>query len=146
MQTDYAGQTVPLIDPVTGVITPAQIFVAVLGASSFTFAMASLSQQLPDWIDAQCRALSFIGGVPRAIVCDNLKAGVVNDVSKIPTYDFSKFPTFGGARFSGGVRNGASIFWWATAPFGNVQRGRREVCRGADMFGKQIGVSPQAVA
>ena len=71
LQTDYAGQTVPLIDPVTGVITQAQIFVAVLGASSFTFAMASLSQQLPDWIDAQCRALAFVGGVPRAIVCDS---------------------------------------------------------------------------
>lgn len=85
MQTDYAGQTVPLIDPVTGVITPAQIFVAVLGASSFTFAMASLSQQLPDWIDAQCRALSFIGGVPRAIVCDNLKSGVVKALWFEPT-------------------------------------------------------------
>jgi transposase len=85
MQTDYAGHTVPVVDPVTGVITQAQIFVAVLGASSFTFAMASASQKLPDWIDAQCRALSFIGGVPRAIVCDNLKAGVAKALWFEPT-------------------------------------------------------------
>lgn len=85
MQTDYAGHTVPVVDPVTGVITQAQIFVAVLGASSFTFAMASASQKLPDWIDAQCRALSFVGGVPRAIVCDNLKAGVAKALWFEPT-------------------------------------------------------------
>jgi transposase len=85
MQTDYAGQTVPLIDPQTGEITQAQIFVALLGASSFTFAMASLSQQLPDWIDGQCRALAFFGGVPKAVVCDNLKSGVVKALWFEPT-------------------------------------------------------------
>jgi transposase len=71
MQTDYAGQTMPLIDPETGEITQAQIFVALLGASSLTFAMASLSQRLPDWIDGQCRALAYFGGVPRSIVCQS---------------------------------------------------------------------------
>lgn len=85
MQTDYAGQTVPLIDPQTGLITQAQIFVALLGASSFTFAMASHSQQLPDWIDGQCRALAFFGGVPKAIVCDNLKSGVAKALWFEPT-------------------------------------------------------------
>lgn len=53
MQTDYAGQTVPVIDPATGAIYPAQIFVAVLGASNLTFAFASSSQKLPDWIEGQ---------------------------------------------------------------------------------------------
>ncbi|GGI78859.1 hypothetical protein GCM10007973_14410 [Polymorphobacter multimanifer] len=76
MQTEYAGQTVPVINPETGEITSAQVFVAVLGASSLTYAMASLSQRLPDWIDGQCLALAYFGGVPRAIVCDNLKSGV----------------------------------------------------------------------
>jgi transposase len=85
MQTDYAGQTVPLIDPHTGLITQAQIFVALLGASSFTFAMASHSQQLPDWIDGQCRALAFFGGVPKAVVCDNLKSGVAKALWFEPT-------------------------------------------------------------
>jgi len=76
MQTDYAGHTIPVIDPATGDAHRAQIFVAVLGASNYTFAWASLSQKLPDWIDAQVRALQFSGGVPKAIVCDNLKAAV----------------------------------------------------------------------
>ena len=85
MQTDYAGHTVPVVDPDTGVIGEAQIFVAVLGASSFTFAFASCSQKLPDWIEGQCRALSFFGGVTKAIVCDNLKAGVVKALWFEPT-------------------------------------------------------------
>jgi transposase len=58
MQTDYAGQAVEVIDPQTGEIRRAQIFVAVLGASSLTFAYASFSQQLPDWIEGQTKALA----------------------------------------------------------------------------------------
>lgn len=85
MQTDYAGQTVPIADPTTGVIHQAQIFVAVLGASNLTFAFASYSQKLPDWIEGQVRALSFFGGVTRAIVCDNLKAGVARPLWFEPT-------------------------------------------------------------
>jgi len=76
MQTDYAGHTIPVTDPATGVVRQAQIFVAVLGASSYTFVWASLTQTLPDWIEAQVRALKFFRGVPKAIVCDNLKAAV----------------------------------------------------------------------
>lgn len=80
MQTDYAGQTIPIFDPATGEEHAAQIFVAVLGASNYTFACASLSQKLPDWIDSQIRALKFFGGVPKAIICDNLKAAVAKPV------------------------------------------------------------------
>ena len=76
MQTDYAGHTIPITDPASGAVHQAQIFVAVLGASSYTFVWASQSQTLPDWIEAQVRALKFFGGVPKAIVCDNLKAAV----------------------------------------------------------------------
>jgi len=90
MQTDYAGQTITVADPETGVITEAQIFVAVLGASSLTFAMASFGQRLPEWIAGHCRALSFFGGVPKSIVCDNLKAGVVKPLWFEPTLN----PTF----------------------------------------------------
>jgi len=85
MQTDYAGPTVEVIDPQTGEIRQAQIFVAVLGASSLTFAMASFGQRLPDWIEGQTRALSYFGGVPKAIVCDNLKAAVVKALWFEPT-------------------------------------------------------------
>ena len=85
MQTDYAGPTVEVIDPQTGEVRAAQIFVAVLAASSLTFAMASFGQRLPDWIEGQTRALSYFGGVPKAIVCDNLKAGVVKALWFEPT-------------------------------------------------------------
>lgn len=85
MQTDYAGQTVAIIDPQTGVIRDAQIFVAVLGASSYTFCHASFSQKLTDWIESQVRALTFFGGVTGAIVCDNLKAGVAKALWFEPT-------------------------------------------------------------
>lgn len=85
MQTDYAGQTVEVIDPETGEVHRAQIFVAVLAASSLTFAMASFSQKLPDWIAGQICALNYFGGVPKAIVCDNLKAGVVKALWFEPT-------------------------------------------------------------
>jgi len=85
MQTDYAGQTVEIVDPETGEVHEAQIFVAVLGASSHTFATASLTQRLPDWIAGQCQALAYFGGVPKSIVCDNLKAGVAKPLWFEPT-------------------------------------------------------------
>src|SRR6202020_2741540 len=75
---DYAGDGVPVvIDRHTGELRKAQIFVAVLGASSFTFAFASWTQTLPDWIDAHVRALEAIGGVPQLIVPDNTKTAVI---------------------------------------------------------------------
>jgi transposase len=73
---DYAGQTVPIQDRHTGASRPAQIFVAVLGFSNYTYAEASLSQGAGDWLGAHVRALGYFGGAPRAIVPDNLKSGV----------------------------------------------------------------------
>ncbi|MGO3934275.1 IS21 family transposase [Rhodopseudomonas pseudopalustris] len=75
---DYAGDGVPVVvDRLTGEIRNAQIFVAVLGASSFTFAHAGWTQALPDWIDAHVRALEAIGGVPHLLVPDNTKTAVI---------------------------------------------------------------------
>jgi transposase len=74
---DYAGHTVEVVDADTGELRPAQIFVAVLGASNYTYAEATWTQSLPDWIGAHVRALEFLGGVPRQIVPDNLRAGVL---------------------------------------------------------------------
>jgi len=73
---DYAGQTMPVMDPSTGEVSQAQIFLAVLGASNYTYAEATWSQTLPDWIGSHVRALAFFGGVPAVIVPDNLKSGV----------------------------------------------------------------------
>ena len=71
---DYAGDTVPIVDAATGEISRAQIFVAVLGASNYTFACATPRQTTEDWIGAQVQALEFIGGVPRLIVPDQARA------------------------------------------------------------------------
>lgn len=73
---DYAGQTVPIIDRYTGEERAAQIFVAVLGHSNSTYAEASGSQKLSDWLSSQVRALEYLGGVPQAIVPDNLNSAV----------------------------------------------------------------------
>ena len=73
---DYAGQTVEVVDPETGEIQDAEVFVATLGASSYTYAEAHWAQDLPTWIGAHVRALSFFKGVPEVLVPDNLKAGV----------------------------------------------------------------------
>ena len=73
---DFAGPTVRLVDTRTGEIREAQVFVAVLGASNYTYAEAVASQGLPDWIGAHVRAFEFFGGVPEVLVPDNLAAGV----------------------------------------------------------------------
>ncbi len=73
---DYAGQTVPVMDAQTGAVRHAEIFVAVLGASNYTYAEAHEAQTLANWLGAHVRALSFLGGVPEVLVPDNLKAGV----------------------------------------------------------------------
>jgi transposase len=87
---DYAGQTVPVIDPATGEITEAQIFIAALGASSYTFAKATPDQSLPSWIQAHVHAFAFFGGVPEILVPDNIKAGV----SKPSRYEPDINPTY----------------------------------------------------
>jgi len=73
---DYAGQTIPVVDPLTGEVHAAAIFIAVLGASNYTFAEATWSQSLPDWIGSHVRAFAALGGVPQVVVPDNLKAAV----------------------------------------------------------------------
>ena len=73
---DYAGQTMPVVDPRTGEVHDASIFIAVLGASNYIFAEATWSQSLPDWIGSHVRAFEALGGVPQVLVPDNLKAAV----------------------------------------------------------------------
>jgi transposase len=73
---DYCGPTVPVVDGSTGEILQAQVFVAVLGASSYTFAEATWSQKLPDWIASHQRAFRFFGGLSELLVPDNLLSGV----------------------------------------------------------------------
>ena len=76
---DYAGQTVPIFNPDSGKLEfEAQVFVATLGASNYSFAEASASQTLPDWIKSHIRVFEFMGGVTQILVPDNLKSGVTH--------------------------------------------------------------------
>jgi transposase len=88
---DYAGPTVPIVDPQTGEVTSnANIFVAVLGASNYTYAEATRSQSLPDWLQSHVRMFEFFGGVTEVVVPDNLRSGV----SKACRYDPDINPSY----------------------------------------------------
>lgn len=87
---DYAGQTMPVIDPRTGEIRSAQIFVAVLGASNYSYAEATWTQSLADWIGSHQRAFSFFGGLPEVVIPDNLRSGV----TKANRYEPDLNPTY----------------------------------------------------
>lgn len=87
---DYSGATVELIDPETNDIRTAQIFVGVLGASNFTYAEATWTQQLPDFLGSQRRMFEFFGGVPALVVPDNLRSAV----SKCCRYEPDINPTY----------------------------------------------------
>src|SRR5918996_3730200 len=90
MFVDWAGATIPIHDRLTGEVTQASVFVAVLGASSYTWAQATADQQLTTWLTAHMNALEFFQGVPKLVVPDNLKAGVTRacryDPDLNPTY------------------------------------------------------------
>jgi transposase len=87
---DYAGDTVPITDPETGEVRQAQIFVATMGASSYTFAEAHLSQEMPHWIGGHVRSQAFFGGVTQIIVPDNLTQGV----KRVCRYEPDLNPTY----------------------------------------------------
>lgn len=74
---DYSGKKPHVVDPKTGEIIEVELFVAVLGASNYTFAEATLTQRGSDFIASHVRALAFLGGVPAALVPDQLKSGVI---------------------------------------------------------------------
>jgi transposase len=73
---DWAGPTVPIHDRHTSDVLPASLFVAVLGASTYTFAQATLSQDLPNWIACHIAAFEYFHGTTQLIVPDNPRTGV----------------------------------------------------------------------
>lgn len=90
MFVDYAGATVPIHDRNTGNIRQAEVFVAVLGASNYTYADATWDQSLPNWIGSHVRSFEYFGGIAKAVVPDNLKSGV----SKACRYEPDINPTY----------------------------------------------------
>ena len=85
MYVDYAGQKLHIIDPESGQKVPVEVFVAILGASQLTYVEASYSQKKEDFIGSCENALHFFGGVPNAIVTDNLKSAVIKGNRYEPT-------------------------------------------------------------
>jgi transposase len=75
---DYAGQTIPVQNPLTGQTQQTYLFVATLGASHYTFVEASFSQDLPSWISSHIHAFEFFGGVAEILVPDNTKTAVTH--------------------------------------------------------------------
>jgi len=90
LYVDYAGDTVPITDPETGEVRQAQIFVATLGASNYTYAEAQESQAMPNWIGGHVRAFAYLGGLPQILVPDNLGQGV----KKADRYEPDINPTY----------------------------------------------------
>ena len=86
---DYAGQTMEITDPETGEIHPVQIFVATLGASNYTFAEATLSQNLPSWIQSHVHAFEFFQGVTEILTPDNLRDAVTRSCRYEPDLNAS---------------------------------------------------------
>ena len=82
---DYCGPTIDVIDPATGEIRTAAIFVAILGASNYTYVEATWDQTLPNWIASHVRTFEFLGGVPALLVPDNLKSAVTKASRYEPT-------------------------------------------------------------
>lgn len=87
---DYCGPTIPIVNPDTGEFTEAQVFVAVMGGSNYTFAEATASQQLKDWVMSHVRAFTFFNAIPEILVPDNLRSGTTKackfDPDLNPTY------------------------------------------------------------
>lgn len=73
---DYSGKKPSIVDPTTGERVEVELFVAVMGASNYTYAEVTATQQSADWIASHVRLVSYLGGVPRAFVPDQLKSGV----------------------------------------------------------------------
>lgn len=82
---DFAGPTVPILDHAGGIASKAHIFVAVLGASNYTYACATRSEATPDWIGGMIGAMEFYGGVPQLLVPDNPEALIANADRYEPT-------------------------------------------------------------
>jgi len=87
---DYCGPTIDIILPSTGEYRTAQVFVAVMGASNYTYAEATWTQQLEDWVMSHSRCFDYLGGVPELIIPDNLKSGV----TKACRYEPDLNPTY----------------------------------------------------
>jgi len=97
---DWAGDKVPVLDAVTGEVTDAHLFVAVLGASNLTYIEAFRNEGIEAFLTGHVNALTYIGGVPAILTCDNLRTGVTRSDRYDPDIN-TDFADCGGAGFPG---------------------------------------------
>ncbi|MBE3597591.1 MAG: DDE-type integrase/transposase/recombinase [Limnochordaceae bacterium] len=90
MFVDFAGETIPVVDPQTGQVRPAYLFVAVLAASNYTFAKPTWAQDLPSWIGGHVDAFEFFGGVPEMVVCDYVPGNIIVEAAAGHTAEVSE--------------------------------------------------------
>jgi transposase len=81
---DYAGATIPIHDPQGGPVRQAAIFVAMLGASNYTYAEATQSQELENWIASHLRTFEFFGGVPKLVIPDFVPGNKIRVLCRSP--------------------------------------------------------------
>ena len=79
MQVDWAGDTLPVYDPVTGSVSPAYLFIAVLPCSCYVYAEATVDMKLENWLNCHVHAYEYFGGVTRLLIPDNLKTGITKN-------------------------------------------------------------------
>ena len=132
MQVDYAGLKIELVNPETGEVSQASVFVAVLPASNYTYAEAQSSENQCNWNNGHVRAIAFFGGVVKIVVPDNLKTGVSKPNYYEPDinpayqalaehYQFAVLPTrVRKPKDKGKVENGVqNVERWVIAPLRN---------------------------
>jgi transposase len=86
---DFAGDTLPVLDPATNEIRQAQVFVGTLGASNYTYCDVCWSQDIPNWLRLHVDMFHYFGGCPTVLVPDNLKAGVTKPCFYEPSVNIS---------------------------------------------------------
>ena len=82
---DYSGKKPRLFDRETGEAREVELFVMVLGASNYTYAEATLTQRLPDFVGSTIRGFEYFGGVPEIVVPDQLRSAVKGPTATSPT-------------------------------------------------------------
>jgi len=125
---DFSGMTLPITDPETGEVWQAELFVAVLGASNYTYAEALPSQELPHWISAHVHAFTFFGGCSAIIVPDNLRSAV----SRAHRYEPDINRTYEEMAAHFGCAIAERLVWLNERPFKKLPGSRRELFESLD--------------
>jgi hypothetical protein len=135
VEVDYAGATIEIVNPATGEITRAYVFVAVLPASGYFYVEVQPECTLPHWIGGNVRALEFFGGVPRILIPDNLKTGVKRPEFYEPDINptFQYFAACPGRTVQGALWPGRAAHQNTSSPRQGIRRKHRPASHPLDI-------------